>query len=77
MLEELIAKYGEFSHTARVEDKFDVRRHEKTGAAVGCAVSLDEDKRGIYCVIWGNLFCPTEQFPEVIHAFLDFVNKNK
>lgn len=77
-LEELIAKYGDSSNTTWVEEKFDVWRHEKTGAAVGYVVSEDdEDKKKQFCIVWGNPLCEPSQLKEVIHAFLEFVHKNK
>jgi len=74
-LEDLIARYGDSSNTTWVEDKFEVWRHPTMGAAVGYAVSADDDKKDTFCVIWGNPLCEEEKFPEVIHAFLDFVKQ--
>lgn len=66
-LEELIAKYGDSSNTTWVEDKFQVWRHDPTGAAIGYAVSEHN-----YCIIWGNPLCEHSQYTEVVDAFLQW-----
>lgn len=68
-LEDLIAKYGDSSNTTWVEDKFQVWRHEPTGAAQGYAISKE------FCIIWGNPLCETSQYPEVTKAFLAFIGQ--
>lgn len=68
-LESLIANYGDSSNTTWVEDKFEVWRHDKTGAALGYMLSQD------YCIIWGNPLCESEYYPEVARDFLKWVEE--
>ena len=71
-LEDLIAKYGDSSNTTWIEDKFQIWRHDPTGAAIGYAPS-DHD----YCIIWGNPLCERSQYPEVVDAFLRWMEEKR
>lgn len=69
-LEQLIATYGDSSNTTWVEDKWNVWRFPKNGAAQGYALSSSD-----FLIAWGNPLCPRSDYPVVIGEFLLFVKR--
>lgn len=70
-VEELIANYGDATNTSWLDDRYEVWRHSKTGAAVGYA----EDSG--YALIMGNPLCDPRQYSPVIADFLEFLRTEK
>ena len=66
-IEELIANYGDATNTSWLDDRFEIWRHEGTGAAVGYV------KQKKFCMIAGDPLCDRSQYAEIIWAFLKFV----
>lgn len=69
-LEKLIANYGDAANTSWLDDRYEVWRHEGTGAAVGYVNSHS------YAIIVGDPLCDRSQYLEVITDFLEYVEKN-
>lgn len=70
-LVELIAQFGDSSSTTWIEEKFCVWRHPPTHAAIGFAQSSG------YAIIWGSPLCHKEDYPVVVHAFLQWCKQQK
>lgn len=70
-LEKLIANYGDATNTSWLDDRYNLWRHEPTGAAIGYA----EDNG--YAIIMGNPLCDKRQYQMVIRAFLKDLRKEK
>ncbi|CAN8105243.1 unnamed protein product [Discula destructiva] len=70
-LEKLIANYGDASNTSWLDERFEIWRHEVTGAAVGYVI---KDKR--FAMMIGDPLCDVSQQEEVVKAFVHFVEKD-
>jgi len=70
-LEQLIANYGDATNTSWLDDRYQVWRHEATGAAVGYA-----EESG-YALVMGDPLCDARHLQPVIRAFLDDLQKIK
>ncbi|KAI9720791.1 MAG: hypothetical protein M1812_002630 [Candelaria pacifica] len=70
-LEKLIANYGDASNTSWLDDRYQVWRHNDTGAAVGFVPSGD------FAIIVGDPLCDKGQFVKVMSGFLKWVIKEK
>ncbi|KAL8843640.1 MAG: hypothetical protein Q9170_000144 [Blastenia crenularia] len=68
-LEKLIANYGDASNTSWLDDRYQVWRHEQTGAAVGYVPSDS------FAIIVGDPLCDKSQKPQVISVFLRWLKK--
>lgn len=66
-VEELIANYGDATNTSWLDDRFEIWRHEHTGAAIGYV------KQKKFCMVAGDPLCDRSQYAEVIWSFLKFV----
>ncbi|KZF23951.1 aspartyl-tRNA synthetase [Xylona heveae TC161] len=66
-LEKLIANYGDSSNTSWLDDRYQVWRHDLTGAAVGFVPSEG------YGIIVGDPLCDKSQYGMVIPAFLKWL----
>ncbi|TFK49883.1 aspartyl-tRNA synthetase, cytoplasmic [Heliocybe sulcata] len=66
-LENLIAKYGDATNTSWVDPAWTVWRHEVTGGAVGYIAAEG------YAVSFGNPLCEPDQIPQVVRAYLHFL----
>lgn len=69
-LEDLIANYGDATNTSWLDDRFEIWRHEGTGAAVGYV------KQKKFVMVAGDPLCEKKQYPEVIWAFLKFAQND-
>ena len=69
-LEKLIANYGDASNTSWLDDRYQIWRHESTGAAIGY-VPMDH-----YAIVIGEPLCDKSQKPMVINAFLHWLKKS-
>ncbi|KAI9838070.1 MAG: hypothetical protein M1819_006225 [Sarea resinae] len=68
-LEKLIANYGDSTNTAWLDDRYQVWRHEDTGAAVGFVPS-----EGFACIL-GDPLCEKSQYTLVVRSFLQWLKK--
>lgn len=68
-LEKLIANYGDASNTAWLDDRYEVWRHDQTGAAVGYVPSDG------YAIILGDPLCDKCQYAKVTQSFLRYLKK--
>ncbi|KAG8875397.1 hypothetical protein FRB97_005160, partial [Tulasnella sp. 331] len=66
-LEKLIANYGDATNTAWLDERYNVWRHDQTGAAVGY---VPQDG---YAIILGDPLCDKSQYGKVMQAFLRFI----
>ena len=69
-LEELIANYGDASNTAWLDDRFQIWRHDKTGAAIGW-VHKPGNK---FVFTTGDPLCDPSQLAQVTTAFIEFAH---
>lgn len=70
-LEKLIANYGDATNTSWLDDRFEIWRHDTTGAAVGY---VRKDNK--FAMITGDPLCDPSQVNEVAKAFVKFVEKD-
>ncbi|KAJ9614243.1 aspartate--tRNA ligase dps1 [Cladophialophora chaetospira] len=70
-LENLVANYGDATNTSWMDERFQVWRDEKTGAAVAYVPTHDR------AIIAGNPLCDTSQYEDVIKAFLLWLRREK
>lgn len=70
-LEKLIANYGDATNTSWLDDRFEIWRHDTTGAAVGY---VKKDNK--FAMITGDPLCDPSQVSEVAKAFVKFVEKD-
>ncbi|KAK3380796.1 hypothetical protein B0H63DRAFT_193112 [Podospora didyma] len=70
-VENLIANYGDATNTSWLDDRYQVWRHEETGAAVGYA-----EENG-YALVMGNPLCDPRQYQLVIRDFLTYMQMQK
>jgi len=68
-LEKLIANYGDAANTSWLDERYQVWRHDHTGAAVGYVISHS------YAIVVGEPLCDRSQTTEVITAFLDYMTE--
>jgi hypothetical protein len=68
-LENLIANYGDATNTSWMDERFQVWRDEKTGAAIAYVSTHDR------AIVAGNPLCDTSQFEDVISAFLIWLRR--
>ncbi|ODQ51305.1 aspartyl-tRNA synthetase [Saitoella complicata NRRL Y-17804] len=69
-LEKLIGNYGDASNTSWLEPRFEVWRHQRSGAAVGFV-----EVEG-HAMVVGNPLCDERQYGEVIGAFLTWLGRD-
>lgn len=67
-LEKLIANYGDATNTSWLDERFEIWRHNKTGAVVGYV-----KKENRFAMTVGDPLCDPTQVDEVIKAFVKFV----
>lgn len=70
-LEKLIANYGDATNTSWLDDRFEIWRHNTTGAAVGY---VRKDNK--FAMVTGNPLCDPSQISEIAKAFVKFVEKD-
>ncbi|CAI4214046.1 unnamed protein product [Parascedosporium putredinis] len=68
-VENLISNYGDATNTSWLDDRYDVWRHEESGAAIGYAAVNG------YALIMGDPLCDQRQFPLVVRKFLKDLRK--
>jgi lysylphosphatidylglycerol synthetase-like protein (DUF2156 family) len=68
-LENLVANYGDATNTSWMDERFEVWRDEKTGAAIAYVATHNR------AVVAGNPLCDTSQYEEVIAAFLRWLHR--
>ncbi|KAM3066593.1 aspartate--tRNA ligase dps1 [Clarireedia jacksonii] len=67
-LEKLIANYGDAANTSWLDERYKVWRHPSTGAAQGYVVHNN------FAIVVGEPLCAKSQAPQVISAFLHYLN---
>lgn len=70
-LENLIAEYGDATNTSWVDPAWTVWRHDITGAAIGYIPSDG------FAVAFGNPLCEHDQIPQVVRAYLHYLEQQK
>jgi ergosteryl-3beta-O-L-aspartate synthase len=68
-LEKLIANYGDASNTSWLDERYQVWRHEVTGAAIGYVPS----KHDRLAIIVGNPLCDPRQYSYVTSEFIHWL----
>lgn len=68
-IEKLIANFGDATNTSWLDERYQIWRHDDTGAAVGYVPSHG------HAIIVGNPLCDKRQYKDVIPPFLRFVKK--
>ncbi|KAK5250494.1 aspartate--tRNA ligase dps1 [Exophiala xenobiotica] len=68
-LENLVANYGDATNTSWMDERFQIWRDEKTGAAIAYVPSHDR------AICPGNPLCDPRQLEDVISAFLTWLRK--
>ncbi|KAL8741804.1 MAG: hypothetical protein Q9190_005635 [Brigantiaea leucoxantha] len=66
-LEKLIANYGDASNTSWLDDRYQIWRHEDTGAAIGYVPTND------FAITIGEPLCDKSQKARVIRAYLQWL----
>ncbi|KIX97509.1 uncharacterized protein Z520_06961 [Fonsecaea multimorphosa CBS 102226] len=68
-LENLVANYGDATNTSWMDERFQVWRDDKTGAAIAYVPTHDR------AIVAGNPLCETKQLEDVITAFLKWLRR--
>jgi ergosteryl-3beta-O-L-aspartate synthase len=68
-VEDLIANYGDSTHTSWGDERFKVWRHADTGAAISYVVE------GTHAILPGDPLCAESQYYRVIVSFLQWLKK--
>jgi nondiscriminating aspartyl-tRNA synthetase len=66
-LEKLIANYGDAANTSWLDPRYNVWRHQSTGAAQGFVI------HGNYLISVGTPLCAKSQLPQVVSAYLSYL----
>ncbi|KAI1616714.1 aspartyl-tRNA synthetase [Exophiala viscosa] len=69
VLENLVANYGDATNTSWMDDRFQIWRDERTGAAIAYVPTHDR------AICAGNPLCDPSQYEDVIGAFLKWLRK--
>jgi ergosteryl-3beta-O-L-aspartate synthase len=70
-LKKLIANYGDAANTSWLDDRYEVWRHESTGAAQGF-VPYDR-----FAIVVGEPLCAKSQYPQVVSAFIHYLKTER
>lgn len=68
-VEDLIANYGDSTHTSWGDERFKIWRHADTGAAISYVVE------GHYAILPGDPLCHESQYYRIIVSFLQWLKK--
>lgn len=70
-IEKLIANYGDAANTSWLDERYEVWRHESTGAAQGFV------PYGKFAITVGEPLCAKSQYPQVVSAYIHYLKTER